>query len=92
MGLYLNLTVENNTLVYRSHGHLWQAGQLRIPIPDVLFLGNATIIETAIDDSRFELDFRIRHPLFGETYRYGGIFQLSPEKEIDGRDDLRFDD
>ncbi len=76
-GLYLNLSVENNRLIYRSDGHLWQAGRLRIPIPDVMFLGHATIIETAVDDSRFELDFRIRHPLFGETYRYGGIFQIS---------------
>jgi len=76
-GLYLKLTVENNKLIYRSNGHLWQAGKLRIPIPDVLFLGHATIIETAISDNQFKLDFRIKHPLFGETYNYGGIFVVS---------------
>lgn len=76
-GLYLNLTVENNKLVYRSNGHLWQIGKLRIPIPDVLFLGHATIIETAVSEHQFELDFRIKHPLFGETYYYGGVFEVS---------------
>jgi len=75
-GLYLKLTVENNKLVYRSNRHLWQIGSLRIPIPDVLFLGHATITETAISKDEFELDFKIVHPLFGETYRYGGTFQL----------------
>jgi Domain of unknown function (DUF4166) len=75
-GLRLKLSVENNKLVYRSNGHLWQIGKVRIPIPDVLFLGHATIIETAISENHFELDFRINHPWFGETYRYGGVFQL----------------
>ncbi len=75
-GLYLKLTVENGKLVYRSNGHLWQIGKVRIPIPDVLFLGHATITETAMTENQFELDFKIIHPLFGETYHYGGEFQL----------------
>ena len=75
-GLYLKLTVENNRLVYRSNGHLWQVGKLRVPIPDVLFLGHATIIEAAVFEPSFELDFKINHPLFGETYSYGGLFSL----------------
>lgn len=75
-GLYLKLTVENNRLVYRSNGHLWQVGKLRLPIPDVLFLGHATIIEAAVFEHSFELDFKINHPLFGETYSYGGLFSL----------------
>jgi Domain of unknown function (DUF4166) len=76
-GLHLKLTVENHKLVYRSNGHLWQIGKVRIPIPDVLFLGHATITETALTENQFELDFRIQHPLFGETYHYGGVFQVS---------------
>jgi hypothetical protein len=75
-GLRLKLTVENRLLVYRSDGHLWQVGCLRIPIPDVLYLGHATITERAVSETEFELDFKISHPLFGETYRYGGIFQF----------------
>lgn len=76
-GLYLKLTVENNNLVYRSNGHLWQIGKLRFPIPDVLFLGHATITEKAISAKQFELDFTIKHPLFGATYRYGGVFEIA---------------
>jgi len=75
-GLLLTVTVENSRLIYRSNGHLWQIGKLRIPIPDVLFLGHATITETAISENQFELDFRIKHPLFGDTYSYGGVFQI----------------
>jgi hypothetical protein len=77
-GLYLKLTVENDMLVYRSNGHLWQIGKLRIPIPDMLFLGHATILETAVSENQFELDFKIKHPLFGVTYSYGGVFNLNP--------------
>lgn len=60
-GLYLRLTVEDNKLVYRSNGHLWRLGRLTVPIPDVLFLGHATITETAISDHEFQLDFQIDH-------------------------------
>ena len=69
-GLRLRVTVEAGCLVYRSQGH----GLFRPPIADALFLGRATIIEKAISENEFELDFRIQHSLFGETYRYGGIF------------------
>lgn len=75
-GLYLKLTVENNKLVYRSNGHLLQVGKLRIPIPDVFFLGHATIVETALSEQSFELDFKINHPLLGEIYSYGGVFYV----------------
>ncbi len=77
-GLNLKLTVENDMLVYRSNGHLWQIGNIKIPILDVLFLGHGTIIETALSDHSFDLDFKINHPLFGVTYSYGGVFNLNP--------------
>ena len=75
-GLYLKLTVEDNKLIYRSNGHLWRLGRLTLPIPDALFLGHATITETAISDHEFQLDFQINHPICGNTYAYGGSFQL----------------
>lgn len=81
-GIRLKLSVEDGCLVYRSNGHLWQLGSLRIPIPDVLFLGHATITETAIDDQRFELDFKIVHPFFGQTYAYGGLFHHETAKTV----------
>jgi hypothetical protein len=78
-GLFLKVTVEDGKLVYRSNGHLWQIGKIRIQIPDALMLGHSTIMETAVSDNEFELDFRIRHPWFGDTYRYGGKFNISRE-------------
>jgi hypothetical protein len=74
-GLRLNVTVEQGALVYRSNGHLWQCGRFRLTIPDWLLLGTATIIERPVSDSQFSLDFHIRHPLWGDSYYYRGVFQ-----------------
>jgi hypothetical protein len=35
-GLRLKVSVENGTLVYRSNGHIWQCGWLRLTFPDWL--------------------------------------------------------
>lgn len=61
-GIRLKLSTEYRRLIYRSNGHLWRCGFLTVPIPDVLFLGHATIIETPISDEQFELDFKIIPP------------------------------
>lgn len=84
-GIRLQLSVEDGRLVYRSVGHLCKTPWFTIPIPDVLFLGHAVIIETALSDTEFELDFTIRHPLWGETYYYGGIFSY-PHTDDGGGD------
>ncbi len=73
-GLRLRVSVENGDLVYRSNGHIWQYGKLRLTFPDWLVLGSATIIETPISDQQFKLDFSIKHPLWGRCYWYHGIF------------------
>jgi hypothetical protein len=75
LGLRLKVSVENSQLVYRSNGHIWQCGKLRLTFPDWLVLGNATIIENPITNQQFKLDFSISHPLLGLTYWYRGIFQ-----------------
>ena len=74
-GLCLKVSVENSKLVYRSKGHIWQWGKTQITFPDWLVLGDATIIETAISDQQFKLDFGVKHPLWGTCYWYYGIFQ-----------------
>jgi Domain of unknown function (DUF4166) len=75
-GIRLKLSVENGTLVYRSQTHLFKLGKWLIPIPDWLALGQALITEKALSNDSFLLDFRIVHPLWGETYRYGGVFDV----------------
>ncbi|MGR9116463.1 MAG: DUF4166 domain-containing protein [Gammaproteobacteria bacterium] len=74
-GLRLNVTVEQGTLVYRSNGHLWQCGRFELNIPDWLLLGKATIIESPVSDRQFSLDFKIRHPIWGDSYYYRGVFE-----------------
>ena len=74
-GLRLKVSVENGDLVYRSNGHIWQYGKLRLTFPDWLVLGKATIIEHPISDQQFNLDFSIHHPLWGKCYWYHGAFK-----------------
>ena len=74
-GLRLKVSVENDKLIYRSNGHIWQYGKLILTFPDWLVLGNATIIEVPITNQQFRLYFTIRHPLFGLTYWYHGEFK-----------------
>jgi hypothetical protein len=46
-----------------------------LPIPEWLVLGHTTIVEEAIDETHFVMDFRLTHPLLGEVFRYSGKFQ-----------------
>ena len=76
-GFALNLVLEidNGDLLYRSNGHYWQCGKINFRIPDWLLLGTASIREHAISETAFYLDFRIQHPVWGETYCYQGLFE-----------------
>jgi hypothetical protein len=76
-GIRLKVGVEEGRLVYRSHGHLLKIGPIRLPIPDNLLLGRAVISEEALSEDSFLLRFEIVHPLWGQTYSYGGVFKTT---------------
>lgn len=76
LGLRLKVSENNGDLVYRSNGHVLKLAGLSLIIPDWLVLGHATIIEHALTADSFRLEFVIRHPLWGESYRYGGVFKI----------------
>jgi hypothetical protein len=76
-GIRLKVGVEDGRLVYRSHGHLLKIGPIRLPIPDNLLLGRAVISEEALSEDSFLLRFEIVHPLWGQTYSYGGVFKTT---------------
>ncbi|NOQ35732.1 MAG: DUF4166 domain-containing protein [Methylococcaceae bacterium] len=78
-GLRLKVSEDNGDLLYQSNGHLLKLMGFCIPIPDWLVLGHATIREHALSDNNFRLEFVIRHPLCGETYRYGGVFEIKSD-------------
>ena len=78
LGMKMKVHVENNTLRYESNGYVIKLGKLRIPYPEFLALGHGRIIEKPVDDNdenSFEMDFRLKHPIFGEVFSYKGIFQ-----------------
>lgn len=75
LGMRMAVTVEDSTLNYVGRHYVLKLGRLLLPIPEWLVLGHATVVETALDDSNFSMDFRLTHPWFGELYRYCGVFQ-----------------
>ncbi len=74
LGLRMAVSVVDHQLHYQGKHYVLKLGKLLIPIPEWLILGHTTIIETAINDDEFEMDFRLKHPLFGELFRYAGRF------------------
>lgn len=74
-GLQMAVHVEDGCLHYRGVRFVARLGGRMIPIPEWLLLGHTTIVEHAIDDGRFAMDFRLTHPLFGQIFRYAGVFE-----------------
>ena len=75
LGLRMAVSVKDGKLHYAGVHYVIQLGRVRIVVPEWLMLGHTTIIETALDESHFAMDFRLHHPLFGQIYRYAGKFE-----------------
>lgn len=75
LGLRMAVRVDASQLIYEGRHFVLKLGSLKLPIPEWLLLGHTRIVETARDESRFAMDFRLGHPLFGQLYRYAGTFQ-----------------
>lgn len=76
LGLRMRLHVDDDKLVYEGRDYVLRLGKIRVPIPEWLVLGHTTIVESAVDADHFAMDFRLRHPLFGQIYRYAGKFKV----------------
>ena len=77
LGLQMAPFVKAGRLHYRGVRFVAKLGSLLLPIPEWLVLGHTTIVEEAIDETRFAMDFRLTHPLFGEVFRYSGEFEAA---------------
>ena len=75
LGLKMKSFVENNALHYESCGYVLELGAITIPLPEWLALGHASIVETAVSDNEFKMDFRLKYPLLGEIFSYIGTFK-----------------
>lgn len=78
LGLRLRVTAEDGALVFRDVGYVWRLGPLRLPMPLHLLLGRAYVEERPVpgDDGAFTMKMRLRHPWWGELFRYSGRFRL----------------
>lgn len=77
LGLKMTAFVKDNTLYYESRGYVLKLGKFKIPIPEWLALGHASIIESEYNSDNqqiFTMDFKMVHPLFGELFSYKGQF------------------
>ncbi|HFE47963.1 MAG TPA: DUF4166 domain-containing protein [Chromatiaceae bacterium] len=79
LGLRMRVRVKAGGLYYEGRHYVLKLGRMLLPIPEWLVLGHTTIEEKALDDERFRMDFRLRHPWFGQVFRYAGEFRVGGE-------------
>ena len=75
LGLRMSVHIENNELHYEGRNFVVKLGKFLLPIPEWLVLGHTTIVESAVSDHEFQMNFKLRHPLFGIIFSYSGIFK-----------------
>lgn len=78
LGHEMAVWVEHNKLYYLGKRYIVKLGPVLIPIPQWLLLGVTHIVEEAIDERHYAMDFRLIHPLFGQVFRYAGQFAVEP--------------
>ena len=81
LGLRMMVKVIDGQLHYSGRHFVLQLGALRVPLPEAL-LGHTTIVETALNETSFAMDFRLTHPLFGMIYRYHGEFVAQTQEGV----------
>jgi hypothetical protein len=74
LGLCMAVQVKDGNLYYEGRRYVLKLGNLLVSLPEWLILGHTTIVETALDENHFSMDFRLRHPFFGQVFRYAGKF------------------
>lgn len=77
LGLQMAPYVTGGRLHYRGVRLVVKLGLILLPIPEWMALGHTTIVEEAMDESHFVMDFRLTHPLFGQLFRYSGKFEAA---------------
>ncbi len=77
LGLQMQPFVVGQQLHYRGVRFVARVGRRTLHIPEWLALGHTTIVERAIDEHHFAMDFRLLHPVFGQVFRYSGTFRAN---------------
>ena len=80
LGLQMRVLFTDDRLHYRGEYLVLQLGPWRLRLPEAL-LGHTRIEEWALDEKYFAMDFRLTHPIFGQIYRYHGVFTTQKSAE-----------
>lgn len=79
LGIRMAMSVMEGALLFESRGFHWGSPHIGLPIHDLLLLGRSRIVERAISDQQFEIEFDTRHPLYGKSFGYNGTFRIAGE-------------
>ncbi|MBK8114675.1 MAG: DUF4166 domain-containing protein [Candidatus Accumulibacter sp.] len=77
LGLQMAAHVEGGRLHCHGFRFVVKLRQLLLPIQEWLLLGRSSIVEEAMDETHFVMDFPLTYPLFGQVFRYSGEFEAS---------------
>lgn len=83
LGLRMKVGLEGEVLIYSGVCFVFQLFGLQLRLPEWLLLGHTEIQEKAIDGQSFAMDFRLIHPLFGQIYRFSGVFSTTGRQPPD---------
>ncbi|MFZ6754936.1 DUF4166 domain-containing protein [Undibacterium sp. Dicai25W] len=76
LGLQMAVYATDGMVRYAGVRYVVKIGKWLLPVPESLVLGHTSIEERAIDEYHFMMDFRLVHPLFGQLFRYSGVFKV----------------
>jgi hypothetical protein len=71
--------VVGRQLHYSGVRFVARVGRWVLHIPQWCALGHTIIVERALDDHHFAMDFRMVHPVFGQVFRYCGTFRANAD-------------
>lgn len=75
LGLRMAVSVQDEKVIYHGKNYVLKLGNKHVNIPNYLALGKCYIEESTVDDERFQMNFILVHPLFGQIFQYKGIFR-----------------
>ena len=57
-----------------ARNSIYALGKRKVSNSGEWVLGHTSIVESALSEYDFAMDFRLTHPIFGQVFRYAGIF------------------
>lgn len=75
VAMELNISVENESLVFRSAGYSLEIGPLRLALPNWLTPGAMTVVHSDLGGGEFRFTLDLAHPRFGTLIRQSAKFR-----------------